>query len=208
MPTFRDLTGNRYGYLVVMQRVEGYPTRYLVKCDCGVEKILKAVSFAYGDTNSCGCMKTYLQSKNSRNATHRMSDTPEYKSWLMMHTRCSNPNYTHYDYYGGREIFIDPYWNSFENFYDDMGSKPTLHHTLDRIDSNREYAGWNCRWATREEQVDNRRNKRTFLFNGRLLTLKQIARDINSSRERLYNYIYRGYSIDDAIEACRDSKRI
>lgn len=81
-----------------------------------------------------------------------------YKSWNGMVRRCTNPRHRSYAYYGGRGISICERWlNSFENFLADMGIRPD-HLTLDRIDNDGNYEPGNCRWATKSQQVRNRRN--------------------------------------------------
>ena len=104
------------------------------------------------------------------------SESPTYKSFRMMHARCSNPNYTHYAYYGGRGISVCAEWSSFEAFLADMGERPDG-LTLDRIDSDGNYCAANCRWASRAEQVKNRRPRLVREINGeRLTTVEAIAK--------------------------------
>jgi hypothetical protein len=97
-----------------------------------------------------------------------MSKTPEYKLWNNMKSRCLNPNATRYECYGGRGIQVCDRWmESFENFFLDMGNRPSSRHSLDRIDCNGDYEPSNCRWATFEEQNRNyRRNVMVDSVNG------------------------------------------
>jgi len=73
-----------------------------------------------------------------------------------MRQRCLNPNNNEYFRYGGRGITVCEEWNSFQTFLSDMGERPTS-KTLDRRDSNAPYSKANCRWATIQEQQENKR---------------------------------------------------
>ena len=87
-----------------------------------------------------------------------MSGTSTYTSWKSMLTRCYNQNILEYKNYGGRGIKVCDRWRySFENFFTDMGAKPSSAHTLERDNVNKDYSPENCRWVTREIQSRNTR---------------------------------------------------
>lgn len=89
---------------------------------------------------------------------HGMCTSPEYRAWQRMKQRCYWKKGFAYSYYGGRGIKVCDRWlNSFENFYADMGDRPSPELSLDRIDSNGNYEPSNCRWATRSQQSRNSR---------------------------------------------------
>lgn len=83
---------------------------------------------------------------------------PEYENWHNMKQRCLNPNAPMYMNYGGRGITICDRWiKSFSAFYEDMGTRTTEVHSLERKDVNGNYSPDNCTWASKAEQIINRR---------------------------------------------------
>lgn len=101
-----------------------------------------------------------------------------------MRGRCLNKNNPMYSYYGERGISICPEWNTFQQFFADMGFANGL--TLDRKDNNKNYSKDNCRWATKFEQSNNRRFCLPIIFNGQTKNLSQWARDLKIPKGTLY----------------------
>lgn len=92
-----------------------------------------------------------------RKPRHGKSKTISYKSWWSMIDRCTNAAADNYSRYGGKGIKVCDRWlNSFEAFCADVGQRPSLSHSIDRIDSGGDYEPGNCRWATKVEQQRNR----------------------------------------------------
>lgn len=85
------------------------------------------------------------------------SKTPEYQAWASMRQRCLNPKSQRFHDYGGRGITVCKEWESFEQFYADMGPRPSSDHSIDRIDNDSGYSPVNCKWSTRSEQQKNKR---------------------------------------------------
>lgn len=89
---------------------------------------------------------------------HGWANTPTYRSWTSMHSRCRDPRNGSYAQYGARGITVCGRWAAFENFLEDMGERPSLDHQLDRRDPKGNYEPGNCRWITRAENNARRKD--------------------------------------------------
>lgn len=102
----------------------------------------------------------------SHGHTRGGKQTSEYMIWSAMICRCVNVNHKNFADYGGRGITVCARWrNSFEAFFEDMGGRPAG-TSIDRIDNAKGYYKENCRWATKIQQVRNKRTNRLLTLNG------------------------------------------
>lgn len=201
-----EMVGRRFGRLTVMERADdlepGRP-RWLCRCDCGNEKVVRGISLRKGDTKSCGCLsRENALNKAAAHITHGQSKTRLYRIWFNMRKRCSNPSHPDYHRYGARGIQVCDEWNnSFEPFYEwSMANGYQDDLTIDRIDNNSNYSPDNCRWVNTEVQNNNTRRNHYVTFGGETLTIQQWSAkqgiNKNTLHARLVKY---GWSVERAL---------
>lgn len=153
-----DLTGQRFDRLSVKAPAAPYQKvpRWSCECVCGTTLVVRQDYLRSGKTRSCGCLREELRATTPR--THGMRRSAEYRIWTDMRQRCTNPARNSYVFYGARGIRVcDEWFNSFEAFIRDVGPRPGLGYSIDRIDSNGHYEPGNVRWATTKQQGRNSR---------------------------------------------------
>lgn len=123
---------------------------------------------------------------------------PEHAAWTSMRQRCENPNHPRYPLYGARGIFVCDRWQSFDQFYADMGPCPPK-HSIERDDNDGPYSPENCRWATQREQLRNRRNNHRITFLGRTQTLTDWAEELGQKYQTLQKRIKRGWPLERVL---------
>lgn len=192
--------GDRFGRYVVLSldepRGKTHQTYWLCRCDCGTEKAVSANSLKIGQSKGCGCAR--LSGVANPKFKHGLSQTAEHETWCNMQSRCKNsPNY--------EGVYICTRWlASFEAFLEDMGTKPTPDHSIERINQEGHYtcghcddckskgAPANCRWATFVEQMRNTSRSHFVTHNGETKTIAEWSEVLGVPYDTLYGRIYRG----------------
>jgi len=204
-----DLTGQRFGRLVVLERAENAKDGSICwkcKCDCGKIIVTRANSLRMNRTKSCGCLqKEYFKT------SHKESKTKFYKLWHGIIERCENSTNGSYKNYGAKGITICEEWHNYENFKNwalNNGYKEGL--SIDRIDNNKGYYPENCRWVTFIKQQNNKKDNHYITYNGKTQSISDWARELGTKYYTIHARIKRGWTEEEAISipiGCSKNKK-
>lgn len=189
-----DLVGKRFGKLTVLERKpsdEKGQSMWLVRCDCGKEKIVRGHDLSQGKSTSCGCSRI----KSCLFYKHGLSKDKLHGLWRNIKERCYNPNSKSYKYYGERGIKMCDEWeNDFVSFYNwshENGYKDGLQ--IDRIDVNGDYCPENCRWVSKIVQANNTRRNIYVTINGETKSMSDWCREIGINYQSVQTRRYKGW---------------
>ena len=200
----RDLTGTRYGRLVVIgehHRNDHGTYFWECVCDCGGKTVVSCGNLKRGTTKSCGCLAR--ENKPPVTTKHGNSRSKLYKIWVAMRQRCLNPNDANYHRYGGRGITVCDEWlNDFKAFYDWSMANGYVEGKLDldRTDNNKGYCPENCRFVSHRENLKNTHRKLHDVIKGEDITLSDAAIKYGFEYGQLYQRYKRGKRGDELIE--------
>lgn len=190
------IPGNKYGRLTAIvkakDKAKNRDSYWVCKCECGADRKVAQHHLKTGHAQSCGCIGL------DRITKHNRSNSPTYKTWENMISRCFNSRATGYHLYGGRGISVCERWRSFESFFADMGERPKG-KTLDRINTDGNYEPNNCRWLTVKEQANNTRRNRRVQYEGQSYTLAQLSELTQMGYKTLQQRLDKGMSAFDAV---------
>lgn len=197
-----DLTGMTFGRLTVREligrRGKQGVLAWLCDCECGGTCEVVTADLKKGIQKSCGCYIREVSAK--RLMTHGLGHSREYRIWGLMISRCTDPDNIGWRHYGGKGIHVCQRWlDSVSNFVEDMGPRPSPQHSIDRLDSTKDYSPDNCRWATKKEQSRNTSRNRFIEFDGQTLTLAEWSERTGIPRWKISRSISSGLSVADAL---------
>jgi len=194
----RDITGQSFNCLTAIRRVENNcrgKTQWLFLCSCGNEHVALMSNVINGNSMSCGCLSS------RGNKTHGLSGTRLFNVYRKMIARCYDEKHNGYSNYGGRWIIVCDEWKSdrcaFFKWAQLHGYTKNL--TLDRKDNNKGYYPDNCRFVSRQDQMNNRRNTRFVTVGNETKPLSDWARQYNVNPSVLRGRLNLGYSAIDAL---------
>jgi hypothetical protein len=191
--------GQTNGRLTVIREIggaDGVPYKVLCRCECGNEKIVAYHQFISGNTSSCGCLYKETRLGNfSHGHKSRGKVSKLYRAWQLMKHRCYGDLPINISYRQRGTKVCERWLNGegdmtgFECFAKDIGPPSDPKLTLERIDNLGDYEPSNCRWATRLEQANNKRNNVYLEHDGERKTIAEWAREkgipMGSLRSRL-----------------------
>lgn len=208
-----DIIGIRKGKLVVIEEMDSIKTKtgsyrmVLCKCDCGNILTKRLTSIFYESDrsgSSCGCLKSEKRDERERNKPDfGIRKHPLYIIWKGIRDRCYRKNNKRFDRYGGRGIKMsDDWYNSFNCFYYWAilnGYKKGL--SIDRIDNDKGYFDYNCRFATPLEQANNKSGTIYVNLYGNKISLADACRKLGIRYGLVRQRMYRdGKSFEDSIK--------
>lgn len=174
------------------------------QCDCGAVREVRAASLRSGSSQGCGC--TMPDAVRARSTKHGMSSRKKnirlngYGQWIGMRSRCRNPNDPSYDRYGGRGIDVyDEWFESIDAFMAYIGPRPSMRHTIDRIDNDKGYVPGNVRWATHVEQGRNRRTNRVVEYGGMARCVTEWATLLGIKAKVIFDRLNDGWPAERAL---------
>lgn len=194
MSSIHDLTGRRFGRLVVVERSRNNSSgraMWLCRCDCGGTTIVSGSNLLCGHCRSCGC----LARKHGRARKERL-----YNIWVGMRQRCRDKNCRSYPNYGDRGIYVCKEWDDYPTFRAwAMSNGYSDELSIDRINPDGGYSSDNCRWQSCKAQNNNKTNNRVFTIKGKTMTMSEWADAAGVNYKTVKTRVERGWGIEDAL---------
>lgn len=193
-----------YGKWTVLVQTERYNDKWLCRCTCGNERLVVAKNLRNGHSTQCK-QCAGLQNGGTARMRHGEShgkETPEYRAWTAMNERCYRVRMHAYPHYGGRGISVADEWRGvggYERFLAHVGRRPASGYSIDRIDNDKNYEPGNVRWATRQQQMNNRRNNHLVTFKEETRTVADWSRITGVSAARIRQRLRKGWSIERTL---------
>lgn len=216
MARFINLAGQTFGRLTVLSYAAGGRNgKWKCRCECGGSAVVATGALRNGHTKSCGCWKREQTSirKRVHGGCAGGKREIEFKTWCQIRRRCLRPAHPAYPSYGGRGICICDRWlkgeggrSGYECFRLDMGARPSVNHSIDRIDNDGNYEPGNCRWAIKKLQARNRRSNRIVEVGGKEMSLAAACDLLGANYALVNNRIQNGWTFERALSEPKQAR--
>lgn len=172
-------------------------------CSCGIRREVNLANLRSGHSSRCIlCARRASKGRKPSKVKHGLYQSGTYSSWSAMKDRCSRETHIAYHRYGGRGITVCEQWSApdgFLFFLRDMGPRPTLKHSIERIDVDGNYEPSNCRWATILEQANNRSTNVSVCAMGSTKSYASWEAEFGVDRRTIRGRLSRGWDPDVAV---------
>lgn len=140
---------------------------------------------------------------------------PIYIHFMNIKSRCHIKSNKDYPRYGAKGIVVCDRWRfgeegktGFECFLEDMGYPPEGKHSLDRYPNPAgNYEPGNCRWASAQEQANNRKNNRKVTVRGDSKTVAEWSRISGVGPKTIRYRLEQGVPPEEAVFSPVDYNR-
>lgn len=204
------MIGLVFGFLVVQERAGSIrfgkngrhaESLWLCRCECGETLKIRRSLLISGIKRYCSREKHFEEFGRAVRAGHiprtegvTTLDPDTYNSWRAIKRRCSPGQKYH-----ARGITMCERWRNYRDFLADMGPRPSPAHSIDREDTLGNYEPGNCRWATSQEQGDNKRSTQWVEWRGERRKLIELCREAGLPNPMVYSRLKRGWSVERAF---------
>jgi len=203
-PPKENIIGKVFNRLTVI-RYAGYKRgqhSWECLCECGKITTITSCDLKSGHTKSCGCLHTeeLIKRCTTHNQSKKGAVSAEYTTWLNMKARCYYESHEYFYNYGGRGIKVCGRWlEGFDNFYADMGKRPSELHTLERKDNDKDYTPDNCVWELMEVQNRNKRTNVFLEYNDERMIISDWTRKLGCGSNFIGYWLKKGKTMDFII---------
>lgn len=224
MGRIKNIIGNRYGKLIVIEKTEERKNNKVVwkcRCDCGNITYSVKSQLDSGYKKSCGCLREDNKFKVFNVPVNKkpilinninIYNTRLYKIYRGIKDRCYNSNNKSYKYYGSKGIKLCDNWKDyFEEFYKwSLNNGYSDELTIDRIDNNGSYEPNNCRWVSQKVQCNNKSNNAYVKYKGQKYTYSEFEYKFKIPQKNISKLIKRGYKIEEIVllYSCLKTKEV
>jgi hypothetical protein len=208
---YDDLTDRVFGKLTVKKYAGrrhiagGTVLIWICKCDCGRFTLCQSNYLKDQARPTCGCG---ISKKNWKHKTSNIRHHPLYATWSGI-VRRTNDSLA-YIVRGMCDGFLE-----LDHFAAVMGPKPSVEHSVDRIDNDGGY--WcgccdecrslgrikNVRWATQDVQCNNKSNNHRLTYKGKTMTISQWAKELRVARELIKARVEHGWNAEQIFETIK-----